>query len=140
MHALHCSIVQRSLPVSVSPNSDQSGKQSMYPKLIICLSAHCLPSVKISCKSVRTFLRKVANRQTDKQRRKHNLLGGGNYYAYINNHICDIWNVNTVQVSSANACKRLLIMIIIIIIIIIHNHRVACLVLDVAVPTNVLQA
>ena len=24
------------------------------------------------------FLHKVANRQTDKQRRKHNLLGGGN--------------------------------------------------------------
>ena len=32
---------------------------------------------KISCKSIHKFLCKVANRQTDKQRWKHNLLGGG---------------------------------------------------------------
>jgi len=29
--------------------------------------AHCQPSLKISCKSVRKFLRKVANKQTYKQ-------------------------------------------------------------------------
>ena len=51
-----------------------------HENLIICFCslAHCQPSLKISCKSVCKFLRKVANRQTDKQRRKRNLLGGGN--------------------------------------------------------------
>jgi len=39
---------------------------------------HCQPSLKISRKSVWKFLYKVANRQTDKQRRLHNLLGGSN--------------------------------------------------------------
>jgi len=43
--------------------------------LIICSLAHCQHSLKISCKSVRKFLRKVANRQTDKHRRKHNIRG-----------------------------------------------------------------
>jgi len=72
----------------MSPNSDETGKQSLYPdgdpdrhqNLIICLLAHCQPFLKISCKSVQKFLRKVANRQTDKQRRLHKLilLGGGN--------------------------------------------------------------
>jgi len=38
-----------------------------HQKLIICLLAHCQPSLKISCKSVRKFLRKVANRQRDRQ-------------------------------------------------------------------------
>ena len=33
--------------------------------LTICSSANCQPSLKISCKSVRKFLRKVANRQTN---------------------------------------------------------------------------
>ena len=59
--------------------------KSLYPDddpdrhqyLIICSLAHCQPSVKILWKSVRKFLRKVANRQTNKQRRKHVLLGGG---------------------------------------------------------------
>jgi len=57
-----------------------------HQNLIICSLSHCQPSLKISCKSVWTFLREVANRQTDKQtnrqtnkqRRLHNLLGGGN--------------------------------------------------------------
>ena len=40
--------------------------------------AHCQPFLKMSCKSVQKFLRKVANEQRDKQRRLHNLLGGGN--------------------------------------------------------------
>jgi len=62
--------------LSVSPNSNESGKQSLCPdgdpdrhqNLIICSLAHCQPSLKISCKSVRKLLRKVANRQTEKQR------------------------------------------------------------------------
>jgi len=66
---------------------NESGKQSLYPdgdmdchrNLIICSLAHCQPSLKISRKSIWKFLRKVANRQkntqTNKQQRKHNLLG-----------------------------------------------------------------
>jgi len=38
--------------------------------LTSCSLAHCQPSLKISCKSVRTFLHKVANKQTDNQGRK----------------------------------------------------------------------
>ena len=41
-----------------------------HRNLIICSLAHCQPSLKISCKSVRTFLCKFANRQI--------LLDGGN--------------------------------------------------------------
>jgi len=45
--------------------------------------AHCQPSLKTFMQiRAEVFLRKVANRQTDrrtnKKRRKHNLLGGGN--------------------------------------------------------------
>jgi len=38
-----------------------------YQNLIICSLAHCQPSLKISCKSVWKFLRKIANKQTNKQ-------------------------------------------------------------------------
>jgi len=38
-----------------------------HQNLIICSLAHCQPSLKISCKSVPKFLRKVHNRQTNKQ-------------------------------------------------------------------------
>ena len=38
-----------------------------HENLIVCLLAHCQPSLKISCKSVGKFLHKVANKQTDKQ-------------------------------------------------------------------------
>jgi len=54
-------------------NSIESEKQSLYPdgdryqNLISCSSAHCQPSLKISCKSVETFLHKVANKQTNRQ-------------------------------------------------------------------------
>jgi len=41
-----------------------------------CSLVHCQTSLKMSCKSVR--LRKIPSRQTDKQRLKHNLLGGRN--------------------------------------------------------------
>jgi len=65
----------RMIPLSVSPNSDESDKQSLYPdgdpdghqNLIVCSVAHCQPSLKISCKSVRKFLHKVANKETDRQ-------------------------------------------------------------------------
>ena len=53
-----------------------------HKKLIICSLAHRQPSLQLLRKSVLKFLRKVANRQTDRQpgtqRWKHNLLGGGN--------------------------------------------------------------
>ena len=63
----------RLIPFSVSPYSDESRKQSLYPdgdmdhhqNLIICSLAHCQPSLKISCKSIWKFLCKVANRHTD---------------------------------------------------------------------------
>ena len=57
-------------------NSDDSGKQSLYAdgnadrnqNLIFCSLSYCEPAaLKISCKSVWTFLRKVDNRETDKQ-------------------------------------------------------------------------
>ena len=61
-----------SVILSVSPNSDETYKQSPYPdgdpdrhqNLIICSLAHCEPSLKISCKSVWKF---CANLLTDKQ-------------------------------------------------------------------------
>ena len=67
--------------LSASPNSDESGKQSLYPggdpdchqNLIIRSLAHCQPSLKISCKSVWKFLCKVANRQTDKKNNDENV-------------------------------------------------------------------
>jgi len=54
-----------------------------HQNLVICALAHCQPSLKVSCKSVQTFLRKVANGQTNRQRRLHILLGGGNIYNFI---------------------------------------------------------
>jgi len=39
-----------------------------HQNLIICLPVHCQPSLKISCKSVWKFLRKLL---TDRQWRKH---------------------------------------------------------------------
>ena len=38
-----------------------------HQNLIIGSLAHCQPSMKISCKSVLKFLRKVANRQTNRE-------------------------------------------------------------------------
>jgi len=34
VHALHCSVAQRSrlIPLSLSPTSDESGKESLYPE------------------------------------------------------------------------------------------------------------
>jgi len=48
-----------------------------HQNLVICSLAHWQPSLKISCKSIWKFLRKVANRQTNKQRQLRILLGGG---------------------------------------------------------------
>ena len=54
-----------------------------HQNLTVYSLAHCQPSLKISCISVRKFLRKVAKKQTDKQTNKQRqlhilLLGGGN--------------------------------------------------------------
>ena len=49
-----------------------------HQNLIICSMAHCQSSLKITCKCVWKFLHKAANRQTDRQLRKHILLGRGN--------------------------------------------------------------
>ena len=54
------------------------GIRDRHQNLNICSLAQCQPSLKISCKSVLKFLCKCANRQTDRQRRLHILLGGGN--------------------------------------------------------------
>ena len=77
MHALHYSVAQSSrlILLSVSPNNDEYGKQSLYPdgdpnrhlNTNICSLAHCQPSLTISGKSVRKFLRYVATKQTDRQ-------------------------------------------------------------------------
>ena len=52
----------------------------LHQNLTICSLAHCQPSLKISRKSARKLLRKVANKRTDKQtnNEENNLLGGGN--------------------------------------------------------------
>ena len=105
------------LPLPVSPNSDESGKQSLYPdgdpdrhrNLIVCSLTHCQSCVKISCKSVVNFLRKVANSQTNEQRRKHVLLGGGNGVQTVS-----LYRNNESQafVSQPNRCKILIRQII----------------------------
>jgi len=67
-------------PFSVSPNIDESRKQSLYPdvdpdrhqNLIFYSLAHCQPSLKISYKSVWKFLRKIANKQTKTDRQTNN--------------------------------------------------------------------
>ena len=59
--------VTRSVRIGIrDPNRHQS--------LIICSLAHCQPSLKISCKSVGKFLRKVANRQTNRQRNNNDYI------------------------------------------------------------------
>jgi len=77
----------RDLDLDPYPDQDPNPWTDRYQNLIICSLAHCKPSLKISCKSVRTFLRKVDNRHTNretdrqtknKQRRLYILLGGGN--------------------------------------------------------------
>jgi len=58
------------LPVSRSGSRGvaiQIRDSDRHQNLIICSLAHCQPSLKISCKSVGKFLRKVADRQTNKQ-------------------------------------------------------------------------
>jgi len=94
LHTMHCSLMQWSwlIPLSVSLNSDESGKQSLYPdgdpddhqNLTICSLAHCHPSLKLSCKSMRKFFsaKLVTDRETDKRRRKHNLVGRSNNFMH----------------------------------------------------------
>jgi len=72
-------------------------KQSMYldsdpdryQNLTICSLAHYQSSLKISCKSDGKILCKVANRRTDKQRRKHNVVGEGNNLI-LSTHECKV--------------------------------------------------
>jgi len=59
------------------PENNPDGDLERHQNLIIFSMAHCQPSLKISCRSVREFLRKVANRQTDRQTDKQR-RGGGN--------------------------------------------------------------
>jgi len=56
----------------ISPASGESIRDR-HQKLTIYSMAHCQPYLKISCKSVAKFLRKVAKTQTSRQRRKHYL-------------------------------------------------------------------
>ena len=68
-------------PYAESVRDDESGKQSLYPDgdrnrhqhLTVSSLAHCQPSLKISCKSVRKFFcaKLLTNKQTDVQRRLH---------------------------------------------------------------------
>jgi len=51
-----------------------------HQNLVICLLAHCQPSVNISCNSVQTFLLKVANRQTKNDDCIFPLGGGNNIF------------------------------------------------------------
>jgi len=65
-------------PYLPSFNSDESGKQSLYPEsdpyrhqnLLTCSLAHCQPSPKMSCKSIRNF--SCAKLLTDRQTHTHN--------------------------------------------------------------------
>ena len=61
---------------SISPNSDESGKQSLHPdgdldrhqNLIICSLAHHQSSLKISCNPFESFCAKlITSTQTNKQ-------------------------------------------------------------------------
>jgi len=47
----------------------QGGELGRHRNLTICSLAHCQPSLKISCKSVRKFFPKVAKRQTNNDER-----------------------------------------------------------------------
>jgi len=75
---LQCSVAQRSrpIPLSVSPNSDESGKQSLYPdgdpdrqqNLIVCASAIANLPWKFRANAFGRFSAKLlTNRQTDRQ-------------------------------------------------------------------------
>ena len=64
-------------PIAGDANADDTKKArstqtvirdwDRHQHLTVCSLAHCQHSLKISRKSVRKFLRKVANRQRDKQ-------------------------------------------------------------------------
>ena len=61
----------------LTENAGMGNDGRVLPKaqtIIMLFLVHCVQKNK----SVRKLLRKVANRQTDKQRQKHILLGGGN--------------------------------------------------------------
>jgi len=54
-----------SVAISVPPSGESV--RDHHHNCIICSVANCKPSLKILCKSVRKLLRKVADRQIDKQ-------------------------------------------------------------------------
>jgi len=62
-------------PEKNNPCIHPDGDPDRHQNLTVCPLAHCQPSLKITCKAVWKFLRKVANRQTAM---KHILLDGGN--------------------------------------------------------------
>jgi len=74
---MHTSAKARLISVTIQIHTHHP---DCYQNLIICSLAHCQRSLKISCKSVSKVLRKVANKQTDKQGRLHILLGGCNNF------------------------------------------------------------
>jgi len=69
-------------PLSVSPNSDESGKPFLYPdddpdrrqNLTTCSLANCQPPMEFFANPFGIFLRKVANRQTNRQTNKDNYI------------------------------------------------------------------
>ena len=113
--AVHIPPPRHVLPVS--RYGYRSGSLSWSPpKFNHLFTGHCQPFPKILCKSVRKFLRKVANRQTDKQRRLHILHGGGNeqeaqlWHKKRATLLCDrlLWcDINMARVGSAQRMLRL---------------------------------
>ena len=90
---------------SVSPNSDESGKQFVYPdgdadrrqNLTTCLLVRCQPSWRIHANPFGSFCGKLlTDRQTNKQRRKHTLLGGGNYPPHVQIY-CQVWSLKNFE-------------------------------------------
>jgi len=76
----HKTRITRTAHISAKARLTSVAMRNPHQNLIICSVAHCPPSLTISCKSVRKFLRKVPNsqdRQTDKQTTTI-FLGGGN--------------------------------------------------------------
>jgi len=63
---------------------------------ITCSLCHAQHSLKISERSVHNFLSYFSNRQTNKNRQKHNLLGGGKYQQKLRK--CVVWRVLIIHV------------------------------------------
>ena len=68
---VHTSAIPRLTSVAIRIRIRHSDRRR---NVVICSMVHCQPCPKISCKSVQKFLRKVANRQTDRQTNKQRRL------------------------------------------------------------------